>query len=357
MGDLIAKLSRVAFDKRKSPSMFLTNFFNKVPLDGIKVELQSRTVKSIYSVDVKLGTGGRVMDFSKYDKKEYTVPEYNDYAVITEEDMCKVPFGYNEYSDMRKAATIADRIADKQILISDAQRRAEEKQASDGLFTGVVTLADKTKIEFNKKATHTIDKASAKWNSTDGNPVEDIKDACKLCRDDGKIGTSLFHLIMEDDAFSAMLSNEKFIKNANAQSGIDRTKIGIPEEMTPGATFQGQFAVGSNKINVWTYNEKYEIPTGYGFANEGTEVGYIPRGCAVLIPDKPKFERYYGAVNNVNADTKAGGEKLNLEQVEQLPYAYDVVNHGSAITEAGVKSRPLVVPVDVDSFATFKNLV
>jgi hypothetical protein len=39
-----------------------------------------------------------------------------------------------------------------------------------------------------------------------------------------------------------------------------------------------------------------------------------------------------------------------------LPYAYDVVKGGSAITEAGVKSRPLCVPVDIDTFATFTNV-
>ena len=77
----------------------------------------------------------------------------------------------------------------------------------------------------------------------------------------------------------------------------------------------------------------------------------------MIVPVNPNFRKYYGAVNNVNAQSPIGGGKLQLVQTEQLPYAYDEVIDGSAVTKAGVKSRPLCVPVDVDCFATFKDLV
>lgn len=355
MSGLIKKVMEVAFDKKQKPSMFLANFFKKRQLKTIKVEVQGRTVKSIYSIDVNLGTGGRRVDLSQYEKQEFTVPEYNDYAVISEEDMFKAQLGETEYT--AQAAKMADLITDRQEVISDSQRRAEEKQAADALFNGKVVLANGTEIAYNKKATHTIDKASAKWNAASGNPIVDIKDACKLCVDDGKVATGLFNLILEDAGLVAMLANENFKASSNFDQGIKRTDINIPVESTPGAMFHGQISCGSYRVNIWTYNEKYTIPTGYGFANEGTEVGYIPQGCGILLPDSPNFVRYYGAVNNVNANGGIGGAKLELQEVEQLPYAYDKVSGGSAITEAGVKSRPLCVPVDVDSFATFKNLV
>lgn len=355
MSGLIKKVMEVAFDKKQKPSMFLANFFKKRQLKTIKVEVQGRTVKSIYSIDVNLGTGGRRVDLSQYEKQEFTVPEYNDYAVISEEDMFKAQLGETEYT--AQAAKMADLITDRQEVISDSQRRAEEKQAADALFNGKVVLANGTEIAYNKKATHTIDKTSAKWNGSSGNPIADIKDACKLCVDDGKVATGLFNLILEDAGLVAMLANANFKASSNFDQGIKRTDINIPVELTPGAMFHGQISCGSYRVNIWTYNEKYTIPTGYGFANEGTEVGYIPQGCGILLPDNPNFVRYYGAVNNVNANGGIGGAKLELQEVEQLPYAYDKVSGGSAITEAGVKSRPLCVPVDVDSFATFKNLV
>ena len=354
---LIKKSMEVVFDKKRKPAMFLANFFTKKQLDGIKLELQGRQVKALYSVDVKLGTGGRRVELSNHETKEYTVPEYNDHDVITEVDMFNTQLGETEYTKV--AASIAGRITDKQENISDMQRRAEEKQASDSLFTGQIALAGGNKIEFNKKDTHTISKSAAKWNTAGGNPVADIIAACKLCVVDGMVSSSVFNLILEDSGLSALLANAKFIANSSAIAGIKRSDINIPEEQTPGALFHGQFSVGSFIINLWTYNEKYMIPVGFDLAGEGTEVGYIPEGYGLVLPMKPNFRRYYGAVNSVDASTTSniGGAKLSLQSVEQLPYAYDVVKGGSAYTEVGVKSRPLYVPADIDSFATFKDLV
>lgn len=357
MPNLLKKSMEVVFDKKQKPSMFLANMFKTKMLTGVKVEIQSRTVKSVYSVDVQLGTGGRLIDMSKYKKTDYVVPEYNDLSNITEVDMLEAQLGETEYEG--KIAKAADLITDRQEIISDMQRRAEEKQASDGLFLGKVTLANGDVIEYNKKATHTIDLTSRKFNTANGNPVDDISNACDMCCHDAKMSVGVFNFVGEEKGIRALLANAKFRENSDAQAGINRTNVGIPEELTPGATFHGQFACGSYLVNIWSYNERYEIPKGFGFANEGTEVGFIPQGCAALIPVNPNFRKYYGAVNSVDATTGANvaGAKLNLQQKEQLPYAYDVVDNGSAVTKAGVKSRPLLVPVDIDSFATFKNMV
>ena len=354
MTNLIKKAMEVGFDKRVKPSMFLSNLFEKVMLDTIKVEVQGRSVKSIYSVDTQLGTGGRRVDLSSYDKKEFVVPEYNNFVTITEKDVFNAQFGENEY---QVQANIAKTINDGQEIISDMHRRAEEKQASDAIFNGKIVLADGTKIEFNKKATHTISKSAAKWNTTNGKPITDIKNACKLCITDGKLAISEFNLILSGDALAAFLANAEVKENADFSKGIKRTDINMPVEMTPGAMFHGQISCGSYRVNVWSYEEEYTIPTGYGFANEGATVGYIPQGCAALLPSKTSFKKDYAAINNVNASTLLGGSKLQLVKKEQLPYCYDELQNGSALTKAGVKSRPLYVPVDADEFATFKDLV
>lgn len=356
MDKLVKQAVEVVFDKKQKPSMFLSNFFEKKLLKTIKVKLQGRVVKSIYSVDVKLGTGGRRVDLSQYDEKEYTVPEYNNYATITEEDMFDVQLGETEYE--AKAANVVDLITDRQEPISDMHRRAEEKQASDGLFFGKIVLADKSEIEFNKKETHTIDVSSAKWTNANTKPLLVIQSGCQLCIDDGLLAESEFNLIMENAGIAALLSNPNFKESSNILNGIKRTDIGIPVEKTPGAMFHGQFSCESYRINLWSYNEKYTIPEGFGFANEGKKVGYIPHGCAVLLPMNPKFNRYYGAMNNVaSRATDVGGSRLQLIETEQLPYAYDKLEGGSAWTEAGVKSRPLLVPADIDSFVTFNGIV
>lgn len=355
MTDVIKKAMEVGFDKKQKPSMFLSNLFKKRQLKGIKVELQGRVVKSFYSVDVKLGTGGRHNSLNEYDKAEYTVPEYNDIASLTEEDMFKAQFGQTEYD---QTASIINSINDGQEILSDKQRRAEEKQASDALFEGKIVLTGGNTIDFNKKSSHNVNKTSAKWSTSGGDPIADISALIKLCIADGKISASEWNLVLEEKGLNALLGNANFKANSNWNEGIKRSDIAMPEELTQGAMFHGRFSAGSYIVNLWSYNEKYTVPTGYGFANEGSEFGYIPEGKGLLVPMNPNFIRYYGAINNTNAPTTPGigGNKLELREVEQLPYAYDVLEDGSATTKFGVKSRPLYVPVDVHSFGTFYNL-
>lgn len=350
---LIKKTMQIGFSKRQACPMFLSNFYKKEQLDGIKVEIQKEILDNQYAVDVQLGTGGRVAANNSFDVEEYTVPEYNNYGVITEEDMFKVQFGETEYE--AKAAKITNHINKHQTIISGWQRYSEEKQAADGLFNGKIVLANGKEIKFNKKSTHSLTPTA--WNAANGNPLDDIADACQIAFDDGKIGVSTFNLILESKGLAALFSNEKFLKNANKNQGVNRTNIEMPVEKTPGAKFHGQFSVDGYIINVWSYNAKYKIPTGYGFEGEGTEVGFVKSGTGLLLPENPNFKKYYGAVNDANAPSELGGAKLNLQKVEQLPYAYDKLNDGSAVTLAGVKSRPLHVPVDIDSFVTFSGLV
>jgi len=354
MTDLLKKSMEAVFDKNKKPSMFLANFFETRLLPNIKVELQGRSVKSYYSVDVKLGTGGRRVDMANYEKSEFVIPEYNDYATITEEDVLKVNYGETEYE--QKTANVVNMITERQTAISNNMRRSEEKQASDGLFYGKITLADGTKVDFNKKASHDITPQN-KWGVAAGDPLKDIADGCKLIIQDGQISDSEFNLILDDAGLSALLTNDNFKKASNLLNGIKRADINIPVEKTPGAMFHGQFSCGSYRINLWSYNEKYTIPEGFGFNNEGAQVGYIPAKCGLLIPSKPNFRKYYGAINNTAAATVLGGGKLQLVKTEQLPYAYDVVKGGSGYTEAGVKSRVLLVPYGVDEFVTFNAVV
>ncbi len=354
--DNIKKVMEIGFDIKQKPSMFLANLFKKRQLKGIKVELQGRVVKGYYSVDVKLGTGGRYNSLDEYSKRDFVVPEYNDIASLTEEDVFKAQFGQTEYDQV---GSVINAINDGQEIFSDKQRRAEEKQASDALFQGKIVLAGGNKIDFNKKETHKKSVSEAKWDTETGDPISVIKDLISLCMSDGRISTSEWNIIFEDNGLNAFLGNAKVKSNGNWNEGIKRTDINMPVELTPGAMFHGRISVGSYLVNVWSYNEKYTVPVGYDFANEGEEFGYIPKGCAALLPMNPNFLRYYGAINNTNAPASPGigGNKLELIEAEQLPYAYDILEDGSGVTKYGVKSRPLCVPVEIDSFATIHDIV
>ena len=356
MADVIRKAMEIGFDKKQKPSMLLANLFKKRQLKGIKIVLQGRVVESYYSVDVKLGTGGRYNSLDEYDKRDFIVPEYNDIGSLTEEDVFKAQFGQTEYD---QTARIIEAINDGQEIFSDKQRRAEEKQASDGLFNGKIVLAGGNKIDFKKKTTHSISVSSAKWNTDSADPDSVILNAINLCTTDGKISASEWNIFFEDKGLTAYLANKNVQAASNWNSGIKRSDINIPEELTPGGMFHGRRTIGSYVVNFWSYNEKYTVPKGYGFAKEGQQCGYIPDGCALIVSMNPNFYRYYGAINNTNAPTTPGigGNKLQLVEQEQLPYAYDVLDDGSATTKYGVKSRPLLIPAGIDEFATIHDIV
>lgn len=345
-----------AFEKRKKPTKFLTNFFKPVFLDGIVAEIQGQDVKATYSVDTQLGTGGRYHEFSYHDTKEIIVPEYNDITKITEADVFKKQFGQTEYKPV-SPADVANLVTKRQSVFSDMQVRSIEKQVADAFFYGKITLSNGDKIEFRKKETHNIDKAEAKWTVETNNPLDDIEKACQLCIDDGKISASAFNLILESKGLNALLNNPLFKANSDLTKNIKRADISMPVEKTPGAMYHGQFSAGAYVVNLWSYNEKYEIPDGYDFANEGEKVPYIPEGSAIIMPAEVEYKLFYGEINNTdfNGPSILGG-KLTPVKAAQLPYAYEQVVNGSAVLVAGVKSRPMVYTENVDSFVTLKNV-
>ena len=343
------------FEKRMKPTNFISNLYKKVKLTGVSAEIQGQDVKSTYSVDVKLGTGARRHEFGIHETKTVVVPEYNDITTVSEEDILRVQAGETEYST--KVANSVQLVAKRQILFSDMQRRAEEKQAVEALLNGKITLADKTEIEFRKKATHNINLSAKKWTDDTSNPIEELSKAIELITTDGKVGTSEFNLILENKGLRALLGNKNFKENSNFNNNVKRNDIKMPVEMTAGATFHGQFSVDSYIVNLWTYNAIYDIPTGFNFANEGYSCKYIPDGKAILLPTETEFEVYYGAIADVNTqDTSFIGGGLNLVETEQLSYAYPVIRNGVKALECGVKSRPLYYPVNIDCVVTFENV-
>lgn len=351
--DLLKKVVDVAFDKKIQPSNFLSNLFKPVYLKGIKVEIHGRSIKQVYAVDTKVGGAGRLVELSSHERKEFVVPEYNNYGRITETELFEANIGQTVYE--QSIANLADIITNYQESISATHRISEEKQASDGLFYGKIVLADGSEITFNKKETHDIN-LTKDWTSADSDPIKDIEDACTLCVQDGKLATSEFNMVFESKGLSAFLSHEKVKNSSNWNAGVKRTDINLPQEISAGVAFHGQISAGQYVVNILSYNAIYEIPKGFNFANEGKKFGFIPTGAAVILPVEPNFKKYFGAMADVTAKTTALTVSTNLKSVEQLNYAYECQEDGSFWIETGVKSRPLLVPVDVDTFATIKGI-
>ena len=345
------------FQKVQQPSTFISNFYRKELLEGVTVELQGQDIKSTYSVDTKLSTEGRRHDFSLHETKTYTVPEYNDYTDITENDIFKKQFGETQYT--QALGKVIDIIKPRLEAFSAMQRRSEEKQAIEALLNGKIVLSDNSEIEFRKKASHDIDCSSNKWNVNANDPLEAIEAAGQTIINDGKVTSPELNLILETNGVKALLGNEKFIKNSSYNNKIERSSIKIPVEQSIGAYFHGVFAAGSLTFNLWGYNGSYEIPKGFNFANEGKIVTYMPKGRGLILPTENKFTRFYGSLGDVNFENADDFFKslFNVLQQEQISFAYPILMNGTKRIQAGVKSRPLYVPVNIDSSVSLSGIV
>lgn len=347
------KLELETFEKKINPTTALWALGDVKMRSGITVRIQKRILKNIPAVDVALGAGGRYASDDKYDYVDFTVPEYNQFDKITEEDVFKVNFGETEYSQI---ANIINLVTDKQQNLKDTIILAQELQARDALFFGKITLTSGGVIDFDLKDTHKITVSNA-WSSANGKPLTDLSEAADIITNDSRLISPVFHLYMEEKGLNALLSNPEFKSNADYDAGYKRTQVSMPLEKTPGVTYHGTFAKGSKIFHLWGYKATYTIPKGFNYADEGQQKTFIPTGRALLFNDGTKFQTNFGAINDTNnqkTDIPTG--RLNLKKVKYLPYSYGVTENGSSWTVAGVKSRPLFVPVDVDGYAVLKGL-
>lgn len=342
-----------AFQKVKAGARALVGLCEEIQTEQGYVEFDSRTVKSLTSIDVKPGTGGRYHNMSGFKTKEFKIPVYNDYSSLTEEFFLKRQFGQKPYG-MIVADAVAE-VSKNQSIFSNYQANAKNKQVADGLLNGVITLAGDAKIEFNKRASHDIT-VTKKFTDSSAKILDVLGEACQLIVDDAQIGETEFHFISNGKITNSIVTNDDVQKAAKAIHGIDRVALGVPVETTPGLSLAGRIVAGSFTVNIWGYNSTFTIPKGHGFAGEGTSQYFIPDGRAILLPKKNDLKMYYGGL----VTYPAGNDIFkNMQLIKEKEYAYQYVKveHGSATIEYGVKSAPLFVPKNPDGYASFSNLM
>lgn len=339
------------FEKRQKPAQFFTNLCKPVHvLEGV-VKFDKRDVLPLISVNVQSGTGGRYHDLDAFESLEYEIPDYNDCSKLRENFFKKRSFGQHEYAS--KVVSVVDKITRDQAILSEWQRNTQEKQVVDVLLTGKIQLINGDKIDYKKKESHNI-AASAKYSSTGGKPLSDVEKAIQVIIDDGKPATTDFHYIMNSSDINDFILNDQVQKAARKLEGIDLVSIGMPPEKTLISAPRGKFSTGGCNVYLWGINTKYRIPAGFGFAGEGTEQFFLPKGKSVVIPANPQFTMYYGGLIPCAPDMDPLG--MEPQKAEQLAYQYKVCEDGCNTIVYGVKTAPLFVPENGDDYASIEGI-
>jgi hypothetical protein len=118
------------FTLYQKPTLFLTSFANDIVTDFDKVELDKRSVRNVYAVDVERD-GARMVNFNKFETFEYTPPYFNQYDMLTPAQFDKRQFGKTEYE---RIGNLNNFLNERRGWISDTIVNAIEKMVSDNLI-------------------------------------------------------------------------------------------------------------------------------------------------------------------------------------------------------------------------------
>ena len=356
------KIMLEAFKQKANPTMFLAGMARPKITKAVDIEIDVVRGRRTHAVAIKMGTGSRMNDLSQFTTKTYQPVFYDEAYSITAMELQKRLPGMTVYQaeSSSYAEDLAALITDKQSLVQDKEVRAIELQASTAMFDGKITnLPGGLEVDFQKKATHDIQPTN-KWSASNGVPLTNIQAGCDLCRKDGMVEDMVFELVVADDVIEALLGNAQFVSKANLRH-VTNVNIGMPMQRA-GGVFHGVFSAGPYTIELWSYPQVYEVPTGFGLSGEGTLKPYIPSAKALLKPKSGiRFDLVYGGIPQVvpQVDPILSGFGLNgsltIVEGDFVPYAY--VDWRKQCIEAGVRTNPLFIPHQIDGFVTFKVLV
>ena len=355
--DFLRRAMAAVFEKKANPTMFLSSRFqspdsNKSNTTEIVFDIK-RNDEDV-AVDIVRGTHGRNNVNKRITTKTYTPPVYDEYANFNANERLNRALGRTEYDEHSMAEVIAV-ITDDQVKLQNKIIRAIELQAANAMFTGTIPLINNDTVDFKLKSSHEIAPA-VDWSNASGVAIDDLAGGALLNRTDGLTMTS--DSIFGSDALNLLFNNAQFLAKAGVQwEKVENMNFRPPVINSEGAAFHGRLTIGDYVINVWTYPQFYKVPTGFGLANEGTKVPYVPTDKVWLGSFNAQFDLLFAGMAKLVTAPDPRLASIGINQIPQTMkgdfHLYGAVDEMAANATYGVKSAPMCVLTDADSFCIF----
>lgn len=328
-----------------APPQFLSGFFGKNQSEiyisnNIKVEVDIQRDEELIAIDVVRGSDGNQNLKERFSTKEYTPPLYNEYGPITASMMNKRSPGVNPFEEENPMVKFKRIATDFLVQMTKKIFRAIEKQAAEALFYGIITLKNTESLDFKRKSTHNITPVKLWTDTTDGNPIADLKAACEINKIDGKLTSNI--CIMGSSAWDA------FIVHPKVTSYLDNRRIeagGInPSFSGEGSTFQGVLWVGDYRLEIYTY------PQFYKATEAASATPYVPIDQVVVFNGNATLIKAFAALDMLPI-FEGGVDSLGISVptlVREMFASYLVPNAPHNV-KAGVQSAPIVIPTAIDT--------
>ena len=307
-----------------------------------------------------LSAGYRENVNQEFENWALDVPVYREKFSITSHDLLKRSAGKDPFANVNFRANVIDRVFQGMSKLERKVRRAIELQASQIYQTGNIALADDGgnsifALSYPKKATHFINAGTA-WSSGSSTPLKNVADLAEVIRDDGLMAPTV--LVMGERAFERLMAHND-IRRAAGRFDNRRVELGriTPmRENDQGAQYRGMLEWGVFKFELWTYNAKFRNEFKAGAT---TTDYYINRDYVVLMNPASRMDATFGGVPNIGREL---GMDSAMSRIPELPSR--VINtaggmdlninawmsEGNESLNIGLSTRPLLVPVAIDTF-------
>lgn len=308
------------------------------------VSMEVRRNNKLIAVDIMRFASATATKRTKHTEKIYTPPYFKLDTNFSADQVYDMTFGSSLNPNAKQIGMMTKETVKSMKENREMVERNIQKQHADVLQTGIVTLTEGDSVDYQRKAASIVDVGAAEyWTAAAANPFKALEDGMTFLRDVGNSNGSTANVFMRREPFNALMANAKFKEQADFRK-IDRLNVDMPKmDNASGMAFQGQVAAGDFTLNIWTYNQGYQLTEG------GAMNYYLSGDLFVMVPDDFQAKTVFGAIPALNS----GG----------MPYAKETEYYSRAYTDQRTMSRyfeissaPLVMPITVDKIYTAKVL-
>jgi len=335
---------------------FLSTFFRTNPRDiinaeSMKIDIKRGSRKMAPVISNITQRGGKI-EKSQYTQKEFTPPVVALGGDFAPGDLIEKVFGTDEYTSTGQEymVQLMNSIMDTMQEIESQINRSIEYQASQIFQTGEVTLYDDQgnisyTIDYFPKATH-FPTVTVPWSDEDADPDTDISNLLDVIRQDGKV--KIRNIIFGKTALDNYLRNTK----VDDKFDIARINSGVydPREVNDDVKLLGELLIGTDRLMAYVYEGLYDHPSTAVMTN------FIDPENVILLPDADgmnvDLRKTYCRVPTITGIDPRFADiiptTMNLENRSYTPRVW--VDGGADALNVELKTRPLLIPVSIDTF-------
>lgn len=351
---LTTVLKKFNDEKAMSKRGFFSTFFvtteeDYTNTDTVEIDIE-RAGEKVAPVLKNRNTGAVIISAEDFSTKEFTPPVINlAYPVDLFELMRRMP-GETDTAEIRGEwkARLAEKLYKGFVKEHKMIKETVELQASQILQTGTVTMqdengADSYVLAYPVKESH-FPTVVTKWDASGADPMADLQSLCEAIQDDGKVDARI--AIFGRDAWNAAIKNTAFAE-AVKMDGLNLGALN-PALKNKGGRYMGYINLGSDRLDLYTYNDSYEK------VGSTTKYRYMDPKKVIVTADLEDldFRTVYGGVPSLGMDP-VFAEVMPSEVMYEGSVRVNnrVFKDEKADTfQAESKSRPLSIPVSIDAF-------